>query len=240
LQPKSYICKILEIEGATNVRDLGGYKARGGSSTSYGRFLRSGGLSKLSEKGIQQLLAAGVDCIIDLRSRSEVEKLPSAIGKMHGIDVYHIPMLDFIQSEIAQGTIKLPDTLEEIYLHIIEKGQEDFRRVFEVFAMDYRCILFHCTAGKDRTGMSAMLLLTLAGVDKETILEDYSYSYELNCITEVKGVPTSLLESNKSTLAYAIELLERDYGGGVEYIKAAGVTAAQISAICGKLGVSDL
>ena len=235
MQPE-YICKILKIDGVKNVRDLGGYSGRNGI-TNYGRFLRSGSLADLSSKGIQQLLDAGVDCIVDLRSRFECEKSPSCIGAEHGIDVFNVPMLDFIQSEIAQGTVKLPDSLEKIYLAIIENGQADFKRIFEIFAMDYKCILFHCTAGKDRTGISAMMLLQLAGVAEETILEDYSYSYELNQLKEIPGIPSYLLYSNKSTLKFAMDILEQQYGGTLGYLKKAGVTTEQQNTICRKFGI---
>ena len=231
---KEYKCRILEIDGARNVRDLGGYKVHGGW-TSYGRFLRSGQLSSLSDLGVQQLLEAGVDCVVDLRSRFECESKPSCIGAKQGVDVFYVPMLDFVHSEIAQGLAKLPESLEEIYLAIIEKGQQDFKQLFEIFAADYNCILFHCTAGKDRTGISAMLLLWLAGVGEETILEDYSYSYELNRLKAVEGIPEYLLYSDKSTLKLAIDTLKQQYGGVLQYLSAAGVTGEQQAAIRKKL-----
>ena len=231
-----YRCKILNVEGARNVRDLGGYRGRG-DTLAYGRFLRAGTLANLTDAGAARLLHAGVDCVLDLRSGYERRQNPGRLGEESGVRDLHIPMLDYIQSSSAQDSLWIPQSLEALYTDTFNNGGADFLRVFEIFAIDYKCTLFHCTAGKDRTGMTAALLLGLAGVSREDIIEDYSYSHSLNDELIIPGFPQFLFYSKPETMRTALDMLDRDYGGILGYLEYIGVTADMKIKICEKLEV---
>jgi len=239
-----YRCNILETEGAKNVRDIGGYRGRGGV-LEYGRFIRAGSLADLTDAGRKELLRAGVDCIVDLRSGFERKEKPNALTEAHGVADFHVPMMDFIQSSAAQYVSDflawLPESLEALYHYTLHGGGADFLRAFKIFAEeDYRCILFNCTAGKDRTGMTAMLLLGLAGVCEEDIIEDYSYSHELQDCIIIPGFPKFLFYSKPETMRATIDMLNRDFGGITGYLEHIGVTKEMCGAICAKLGVEAI
>ena len=232
-------CEPLDVEGSFNVRDLGGYKTAGGRITKPRRFLRAGSLYGLTPQGRKTLLDAGVRCVLDLRSFQELKSHPSAVQNDDGFDWYHIPMLDYVQSAINGSAFSnFPASMEEMYTGLLEEGAPEFRRVFELFADPrYPGALFHCTAGKDRTGVTAMLLLALAGVDAETIVEDYSHSERLLAHLHAdlpKGFPAYVLWSKAETMRTVLAHLESRYGGGEAYLAGIGVTPAQRAGILEK------
>lgn len=233
-----YRCKILHVDGAFNVRDVGGYRGSG-SALAFGRFLRAGTLFGLTDAGRAHLLDAGVDCIIDLRSVYERSQKPGQLGEEHGVADIHIPMLDYIQSLSPQEAHWIPESLEAMYADTLKSGGADFLRVFEVFASDYKCILFHCTAGKDRTGMAAMLLMGMAGVSEEDIIEDYSYSHKLNNQFKYPGFPDYLFYSKPETMRTTLDMLRDEFGGIPGYLAQIGVTPDMRAKILTKLKVSN-
>lgn len=233
-------CELLEVEGSFNVRDLGGYLNAEGKPVQYRRFIRAASLSDLTENGKQALRNAGVDCVIDLRSSHEVTTKPDAIEQDPAFNWQHIPMLDFINSNIAESKLDaFPESMEVMYKGMLDNAQGSFLRMFEIFASpDYNCYLFHCTAGKDRTGVTAMLLLALAGVDEETIVEDYCHSE--NHIGPLSDnhpphVPLYLVQSKPGTMLGTLAHINSKYGGAVAYLEHIGVTPEQLNAVKQKL-----
>lgn len=233
-------CKIYPIEGANNVRDLGGYPGGCGKPVSMRRFIRGDSMSGLSESGRRAVRDLGVDCIVDLRSTMEVRTMPGSLMAAEGIAYRHIPMLDYIQSSIVNGTLDIfPESLEEMYTGLLDNAQDAFSQAFEVFAdPGYSCVLFHCTAGKDRTGLTAMLLLGLAGVADDLIVEDYAWSEHLVPPTQIKNdsrLPRYLFESKPETMRAAIRHLKCAYGGITAYLRQIGVGQKQLELIRNKL-----
>ena len=230
----------LDIEGSFNVRDFGGYAAEDGRVIKPRRFVRTGSLFGVSEQGKQALLDMGVRRIIDLRSKQEVQDKPDAMMDDARFVWANVPMLDYIHSRIAAQQLDgLPTSLEEMYIGLLERGKDDFRRIFELFAgPEQEGIVFHCTAGKDRTGITAMLLLSLAGLDRQTIIQDYARSeqelrpllmkYPLN-------IPEHFTQSRPETMQATLDYLQNRYGGARAYLSDIGVTPEQQNAILAKL-----
>ena len=135
-----------------------------------------------------------------------------------------------------------PESMEEMYIGLLEKDQAQFREIFTLFANPkYKTMLFHCTAGKDRTGLTAMLLLGLAGVNNETIIEDYAWSQHLGPPILVEGnlskLPQYLFESQPETMRAAIDYLEKKHGSIRAYLSHIGVDSNQMRIILEKLFV---
>ena len=146
-----------------NLRDLGGYPAAEGRTTRWGVLLRGDNPMGLSDGDAAWLLGHGFTTIIDLRSPAEQEFLPDELANRPGFSYHFIPM---------SGGEKLPNEEELIglgYFRTLER-KEIVREVLETIADAPGGVLFHCMAGKDRTGCIAALLLTLAGVDRLDIL----------------------------------------------------------------------
>lgn len=219
---------VYGLEGVANMRDLGGYIAVDGKKTAMGRFIRSTALAGLGRDGEARLRELGVDCVIDLRSTREREDAPDVIEDSASIHFAHIPMLDYISSNIASGDFtNFPSSITELYMGLLENGREDFRRVFHLFAdRRFSGYLFHCTAGKDRTGVTAMLLLGLAGVGDEAIVEDYAVTGKLLRpvpMDAVTGFPKYLSEAAPETMRATLRHIREKYGGVTDYLEHIGV-----------------
>ena len=165
----------LVLAGTRNTRELGGYPAACGRKTRRHAFLRSDGLSGLTDKDVQMLLDYGVCCVVDLRSESETAAAPSRLADVPGVDYYSIPMLDEAASQGFTGG--MPERMGDVYVKLLSGRGDAFARIIRIFAQHSGgTVLFNCTAGKDRTGVTAMLLLLLAGVPCEIVVADYSVS----------------------------------------------------------------
>jgi protein-tyrosine phosphatase len=231
--------QVIELEGSFNVRDLGGYPTRNGSLIQPRRFLRAGSLHSLSQTGRQTLLDLGVRCIIDLRSQLERKQKPDPVEGDPEFFYHHVPMLDYINSTVVAGEMNFPDSMEEMYFGLLDHAGHSFAKVFELFAHpDCHGFLFHCTAGKDRTGMVAMLLLALAGVEDDLIVADYSISQHLVPPTPGKRphyVPAYALTSPPEAMRATLGHLNSRYGGAQRYLSQIGVTPQQKEAVLAKL-----
>lgn len=168
----------LPLKGAHNVRELGGIPARDGRQTGWHRFLRADQLSQLTENDREMLLAYGVTSIIDLRSESETAAGPDSPQLLRCVEYYHIPFMEADLSPQGQARIKEElRSLSGLYVSLL-KREHIVRRLFmHIEQAPPGCVLFHCTAGKDRTGVLSLLLLMLAGVDKQDCQANYMQSF---------------------------------------------------------------
>ena len=146
----------LPLRGTDNTRDLGGYPVPGGY-TAWGRTFRSDAPVNLSAEDVELLRALGVTTHIDLRTREEVERRPSAVANLPGFTYHHVDLCACMQM--------MPDTEEGVAISYFEMTQqvEPMARIFRAIAKTQGGLLFHCAAGKDRTGVVAAILLMLAG-----------------------------------------------------------------------------
>lgn len=236
MNPQEYRCQILSVPGAENVRDIGGYPGEGGRPVQYRRFIRAGGMGDLTEEGVAAVRALGVNCIVDLRSGFEAKKKADTLMYDDTIDYVHIPMLDYIQSNVAEGKVAFPESMTEMYIGLLENDKEKFLRVLQTLAGPaYETVLYHCTAGKDRTGLTTMLLLGLAGVSRADIVEDYSHSEHLTSQKPIPGLPIALFQSRPETMEAALDHLDEKYGGVRPYLAHIGVDEEMKAALLGKL-----
>ena len=146
-----------------------------------GLLFRSGNLNRLPKKDQRLLFEEyGVRVVIDLRTAQEVQTKPDV--SIPGVRYCHIPLITMeemgagSEKEAKRRIIKehkLPDILEYYERLTLPTRKEAYTRIFDVLCKAEGSVLFHCTAGKDRTGILTALILTLCGVDKETIYQDY-------------------------------------------------------------------
>lgn len=171
----------LAMDGPSNFRDLGGYPTIDGSYTRWGQVFRSDGLHELSDADHEQILGLGISKVFDLRSAGEVEQAPDRLPD--GIDHVHMPMSSDVALQrsmlerIVDGDLPKFDEhdMSAGYLRMLEGFPDYLSAMIGAVAAGEK-ILFHCTAGKDRTGITAMTLLGLAGVADGYILDDYEIS----------------------------------------------------------------
>lgn len=183
----------IPIDGAANLRDLGGWATADGGTVAHGAVFRSTELSGLSDAGLAVLAELGVVTVFDLRSSAErdanPDRLPDGVSEVH-LDVLadlpgnptaavaQLPELlsnpDQIDPFLADGAVI--DQMAAAYRDIVgsSSARHAYRTMFTTLAdAPRRPALFHCTTGKDRTGWGAAALLSLLGVSEDDVYADY-------------------------------------------------------------------
>ncbi|MCJ8013513.1 tyrosine-protein phosphatase [Paenibacillus sp. KQZ6P-2] len=232
----------LSLSGAYNVRDLGGYSTMDGRTIHWGRFYRADGLHKLTEDDQKALLVRGLHTVIDLRHEHELKQFKNVFSDSNEVAYYNVSLVN-----PATTNRKDIHTLGDLYIDMLDNVQPELLRVFQLLASGGgQAVLFHCSAGKDRTGVTAALLLGLAGVPEETIIADYSLTGE--CIAPLmeelrKGKPEGLpdesydkfLGSDPGNMIMMLEHLKAKYGGAENYLASIGLTEPELNALRAKL-----
>ncbi len=160
--------RVLPLAGARNLRDLGGYPTVDGRRTRWRILFRADGLHRLEPEGRTALLAAGVRTVVDLRRDDESREHPNPFAGVPEVRYARISLQDVPLEQLAELS-----SLEDVYRSILENGRAQVADVFRaLFAPGALPGVFHCTAGKDRTGIIAALVLSAAGVPEEVVVED--------------------------------------------------------------------
>lgn len=173
----------LPFNKAHNFRDLGGYTTADGYSIKWGKLYRSDKLSRLSEDDQRYLERLGIRKVVDFRSDEERQESPHSLLQESQIIVHPMPVsVDAAQVEkISRHLMQQDVTPEEMARYLIEANREMVERFTGVFRAwlgmllqdEHYPMVFHCTAGKDRTGFAAAMIMTALGVPRETVMEDY-------------------------------------------------------------------
>ena len=236
--------KPLELIGAYNVRDLGVYENEEHQKLKEHQFLRADSMHKLTEEDQEQLLSYGVKVVVDLRGEEEKAQAPSVWENSELVDYYSVPLLDEMNSSGFQG--KMPESLSELYIQLLKGSKKEYAEIFRIMCRyEKECIIFNCTAGKDRTGVLAMLLLGLAGVGYDVIAMDYSvterymepvFKYQKEQMRKYGiEVPDFLLESKAGEIKTAMDYLQENYGTVENYLQNIGLTEEEILILKNKL-----
>ena len=216
-----------------NLRDLGGYPA-GDGHTAWERFLRGDNPLGLSHRDIRWLLDRDITTVVDLRSGEELSRQPDQLSTYPEFTYHHCPLVGMeklpnLEADIGRAYFDAMDSLTSV------------GRAMSVVAAAPGGVLFHCTAGKDRTGMIAMLLLSLAGVAREDILADYevseTYLAEIIKLIQLR-VPDLAAFAGQSRREYmetCMDLLLDKYGSVPDYLTAAGLSGQEQEALRAKL-----
>jgi protein-tyrosine phosphatase len=168
--------RLIALEGAHNVRDLGGYMAASGATTCWRSLLRADGLHMLSGADVDNLLAEGVATVIDLRGSLEIDREINPFGVDRRVQYHNIPLFSALAPIAGMtGTDGEAFDMAERYRNAIDRCQPAIAAVMSAIAdAPEGAVLFHCSAGKDRTGIISAILLAIAGVEDEAIVEDYA------------------------------------------------------------------
>jgi protein-tyrosine phosphatase len=171
--------RLIALEGAHNVRDLGGYRAADGRTVRWGLVFRADSMDECSDADHELLAALGIRVVCDLRGPGEgVESAPRFLGD--GLyQRFHldgdVAAADEYLERILAGEIKVieVDWMIKVYGWLVKLYGERFGEVLRLIADGELPLLFHCMAGKDRTGMTAAFLLHALGVPEDVIFDDY-------------------------------------------------------------------
>lgn len=226
----------IPFECIANFRDLGGYATEDGRATAFGRFYRCDNLSDISEADRQKVLSLGVETIVDLRTNYEAAMAPDRFGEGDGVRLIHVSPLEGLV-DIQHSTQDELGALDmgSLYVQMLEANAESWRKVFAAIAEACeKPLAYHCSAGKDRTGITSMLLLGCCGVAEADIIADYevSYTYISRRIhSKLEKVFQKQARSEPAMMEQVLAHFEENYGGILGYLSSIGVTNAEISRV---------
>ena len=231
--------RLIALEGAVNFRDLGGYATLDGRRTRWRVLFRADGLSELSQTDFSVMRDLGIRTVVDLRSGHEVEQSRFDV-EAHPVDFHHFPFID--QLPDVEQWDRRPGLLGAQYKEMLVDAAPQIIGALEVLtAPDSRPAVFHCTAGKDRTGLLSALVLSLLGVPEETVVADYALSGEAmerlrdklivkypdsrDTITDIDEV----FSANPANMVNLFAYLRERYGSVSEYAVTVGVPDAVVA-----------
>jgi len=229
----------IPLAGCANFRDLGGYACANGRTTRARKFYRSNCLSRLTDSDIEAVEKLGISCVIDLRLLSSVENAANRLRGRNGILYNNISIVDAIPNSEAD----FPVSLMAYYIELLETSREKIVEVFHFFAANKdKTIVFHCTAGKDRTGVIAALLLSLAGVSRDDIVFDYALTktYLWNECMQIKEhleaksgrkLADYIFEALPESMEGLLDYLDEQLGGANSYLLSCGVAETELDTI---------
>ena len=178
----SYVNRILPIEGGYNFRDLGGLITMDNKQIQPDLLIRTDELSNLTTKDLELLAAKNVKTIVDFRTSEErktsIDKVPSTCENQIHMDIMAANMNAFME-KIQNGNSDFKTMMTEFYSDLVtcSVGIKEFKRFFSILQNPkHTSVVYHCTAGKDRTGIATALILSALNVDFNTIEEDYLLS----------------------------------------------------------------
>jgi protein-tyrosine phosphatase len=166
--------RIIELEGAVNFRDLGGYATTDGQRTRWRVLFRADGLSELTEPDLVIMRELGIRTVIDLRTGHELEQSRFDVDA-HPVEFHHFPFIKSLGN--VEAFERAPGFLGAQYQEMLEDAAPQIVGALSALAAPgARPAVFHCTAGKDRTGLLSALVLSLLGVPEDTVVADYALS----------------------------------------------------------------
>ena len=239
--------KTFELSHQKNIRDLGGLPGFNGKKIKFGRFYRGGSLHNVNEEDISIIKSMNLTDVVDYRGEDEFIDKPDY--RIDGINYINLPV---IEEKLKPEDIKKEDGnllwfiekgakgfehLKQQYASMVTspKSQKAYREFFKLLQEPNRSVYFHCSQGKDRTGLAAFYIETILGVDFSLIKEDYLLSNVAmeekvdRILLSVKDKPfydetyhQSLLDVFSAKIEYlneAIKAMNELYGGPLNYIK---------------------
>jgi len=228
----------IALEGTVNTRDLGGLNADSGPIRR-GAFLRSDALHTLTSVDQQVLLDLGITDVVDLRDPAEAER--GGLDKVpEGITVHAMPV---VERTNAPRDFMPPDMGTAYALLLMVAGPK-FVDVLKVIANSPGGVLFHCSAGKDRAGLTAALLLSALGVAREDVLADYELTQAalpfLNAAVKAYGgpLPEGAMRADGEFMATALESLDARCGGPMAYLLESGLDEKTLGLLRAKAGLA--
>jgi protein-tyrosine phosphatase len=231
----------LEFPGLANVRDLGGYPTRDGGVTRRHSLVRADDLWQLTPEGLDALASYGIRTVLDLRWPEEAARNPNPVPRaLPEVRFLHISLLTHTEDE---WRLRSRDVAKELWkCTVLGRVRQELRQVLAAIAgAAPEGLLFHCVAGKDRTGLIAALLLALADVEPATIASDYAQSGPNLRATYLARYadadPERILEALRCPEQGAYNMLNfLDQAGGIRaYLRDIGLSDGQVTALRARL-----
>lgn len=244
--------RVLPLEQASNFRDIGGYQTEDGRTVKWGQVYRSGAMPLLTEADYTYLESLGLDSVVDFRSIDEREVVPDLLDDRTGaLFIANDYSIAALMQDYQHGDG------ENMYAGMEEMLRPQYRSMIRRIVADEGAVLYHCSAGQDRTGVATALIYEVLGVDRETIIQDYHLSTELrrtqfempdidpadypgNMIVQYymaaraqgRGAEPLYTPSGASHIVQFFDYIDAEFGGAEAYMKdSLGLSEADIDAL---------
>jgi len=166
--------RVLPLQQGSNFRDIGGYVTKDGHMVRWGKAFRSGAMPLLSEADYALIGQLGIDAVVDLRSLEEREVAPDLVDdRTRALFISNDYLIAPLMTNFTKGDG------ENIYRGMEKLLTPQLRSLYRRIMADQGAVVYHCSAGQDRTGIATAILYDMLGVDRETILRDYHLSTAL-------------------------------------------------------------
>lgn len=230
----------IAFELVFNVRDLGGLPTRDGRTTRLGQLFRADGVHRLAGADLERARGLGLRTVIDLRTEGELEHGTFPVDH-YAVDWHHLPIIQRMWSEDALvATNGATAFLRDRYIEMLVDGAPSLARIVELVA-DGGPALFHCAAGKDRTGVVAAVLLGLVGVPHDVIADDYhatagamaSFVEYLtatypDAVDAMTAQPPEYLEAPREAMLELLDHVDGNHGSIDGFVEGLGVSGATV------------
>lgn len=239
----------IPVPGTYNFRDVGGYKVPGGTVRRR-KLFRSDALSRVGDAGKQLLTELGVRTVVDLRDDDEVEQFPDDIDGLD-IELVRLPVFEGSGRSQALADATLRGLYEAIALNHRDVLVAALSKIAET---GDDAVVVHCAAGKDRTGIVIALALIVAGVDRQTVVDDYArtqsnlegeWAAKMSRFAQRNGFDVTprlreiMVGSPPEAIVAFLDLLDERFGGVLEFLTSAGMNESEIAQLRRSLVVYD-
>jgi hypothetical protein len=228
--------RLIDLAGAFNFRDLGGYPTAGGRVTRWGQLFRSDTLHELTASDVEILRSLGLATIVDLRTSRELDRAGRGPMASEPVAFRHLSVIREAEGEAMAAPAEPGDELSRRYLRYLDRGREPLVEALSLVADPDRLpLVFHCAAGKDRTGVLAALVLDILGVDPEIIVADYlvtagrmelilaRYRSDPGLAAAMAEAPAYRFAVEADTMERFLAVLYERFGGARAWAAASGV-----------------
>ncbi len=232
--------RLIPMQGTNNFRDIGGIPTTDGRYTKWGMIYRSGRLESLTEADIDRFRDLDIQQVYDFRNDIEIGKAPDRLPDDYKGEYTQLPIVDKegkayqeMKRRVFFGERR--GETKELFTTVMSKFADssalDFKPLFDKLLVTNAPLLYHCTGGKDRTGYATAIILSILGVDKETIISEYLmsnyYKYE-KALASMDKLRYAGLDSETTSALFLVqqeyiekvfEIIENDFGGMDNYLE---------------------
>ncbi len=233
------------FEGCFNFRDVGGYHAADGRTVRWGRYFRAGRQDRMSDRDLEKVKQLRISTQIDLRRPDEIRDQGRGPIADSGAAYHNIAVIPEGGSDQLNQSVGDTGISGKRYLHYLEFGPDSWRRLFAILEQAASSpVLVHCTAGKDRTGVSTAFLLSVLGVERALIEADYvltnrDVSRHADFIENTTGFPEGMSREQmiqlagvpESAMSDFLDGLDARWGGPVEYLRSIGISDSTLATV---------
>ncbi len=223
----------ISLDGAVNFRDQGGYPTTDGRTVKWRRLFRSDSPSTLTESDVRTITGTlGIKSVVDLRSSNGVLDDGRGLLALSGLGYHNYPFLERRGIEPPTSGDQSEERLSNIYQWMLQNSGTLIAQAFTALAQDLnQPAVFHCSAGKDRTGILGATILTVLGVSREDVVADFLMTNEVidGILARIKKMPGFESSTREGIMAPQpaiekfLDVTQSDFGGSETYLLHHGV-----------------